>query len=305
VKGRRRPWLAGLLGLFHPPLGALYNARPLKLVGWHVAEMLLTVSSLWLITVLPAPPLNLLPALIAFLGVHILGGVDALSEALRFRDVPRPWYGRWYSCLGYLILHVTVLGPASVVVIRDSCVEAFRVPNGGMENTILIGDHVVANKAAYGWRLPFGSSVLLGRRLPARRDVIVFRYPLDRRRVFIKRVIGLPGEEVEVREKTVYIDGRALDEPYAFFGADNFGGGHTGCPLQKVPADSLFLLGDNRDNSSDSRTWGFVPIDDVRGRASVIYFSREMRREGFLSPATDRAAHSGSIRWSRIGRRIE
>jgi signal peptidase I len=152
----------------------------------------------------------------------------------------------------------------------------------------MVAVYLVANKAAYGVRLPLLPSVF-GASVPARGDVIVFLFPEDRERMFIKRVIALPGEEVEVREKTVYIEGRALVEPYARFGAE-YGLPRYGFGPERVPADSLFVLGDNRDNSRDSRFWGFLPLADVRGRATTVYFSWDKT--------------VSRVRWDRIGRAI-
>jgi signal peptidase I len=121
--------------------------------------------------------------------------------------------------------------------------------------------------------------------------VIVFRYPEDRRREFIKRVIGLSGETIEIRDRQVLVDGTPIDEPYARF--LDTGSGRSWGP-DTVPAGHLFVLGDNRDNSKDSRYWGYLPVDDVRGRARVVYFATgDGTREGL--------ARGLMIRWHRMG----
>ncbi len=187
-----------------------------------------------------------------------------------------------------------VLALVLALFIRTFIVQAFKIPSGSMIPTLLIGDHILVNKFIYGVRNPLTRSVWIKGKEPARRDVIVFIYPKNRKLDFIKRVIGLPGEIVEIRNKKVYINGVPLEEPYVIHTdpnilpreispRDNFG------PV-KVPPGHLFVMGDNRDQSNDSRFWGFVPIRDVKGKAFIIYFSWD--REHFR------------IRWRRIGKLI-
>src|SRR5688572_17518778 len=168
--------------------------------------------------------------------------------------------------------------------IRTFVVQAFKIPTGSMEENLLIGDHLLVNKFVYG---PTASTLEQGV-LPidtiSRGEVIVFKYPVEPERDFIKRVIGLPGETVEVRERKVYINGTPIDEPYAHYllpasSADyhevtSFDVRERYGPVT-VPADHYFVMGDNRDNSQDSRYWGFLPRDNVKGKALVIYWSYE------------------------------
>jgi len=175
--------------------------------------------------------------------------------------------------------------------IRTFIVQAFKIPSGSMLPTLQIGDHLLVNKLRYGIRLP-----ILGQRVvkfddPRRGDIIVFVYPVDPSKDFIKRVIGQPGDVVEVRHKQAYVNGERVEDPHANFvegpgdnsrltPRDNYG------PVT-VPPDRVFVMGDNRDRSYDSRFWGFVPIDDVKGKAFVIYWSWD---------GEDRW-----LRWERIG----
>jgi signal peptidase I len=186
-----------------------------------------------------------------------------------------------------LLLNTFVIVPAWAHLLRKTWVQAFRIPSGGMEPTLLIGDHVLADKAAFGIRLPFSSSTVLGKGEPRRGDLIVFLFPEDRSRVFLKRVIGLPGEKVEIRGETVYIADRPLEERYLSFlhlrGQNPF----PNWGPKTVPAGHLFVLGDNLDTSRDSRFWGFLPVDDVLGQAKVVYFSWDETSE--------------HTRWKRIG----
>jgi signal peptidase I len=143
--------------------------------------------------------------------------------------------------------------------------------------TLLIGDHILVNKFIYGTRLPFSENRVLVLRKPERGDLIVFRYPEDPQRDFIKRVIAVEGDIIEARNKKIFINGKLLNEPHiqhtddlilpAELGPrDNFG------PYY-VPENRLFVMGDNRDQSHDSRYWGYVDIEDVKGEAFIIYWS--------------------------------
>jgi len=187
-----------------------------------------------------------------------------------------------------------VLALLLALFIRTFFVQAFKIPSGSMIPTLLIGDHILVNKFIYGVRNPITRELWIKGKTPQRRDVIVFIFPENRKLDFIKRVIGLPGEIVEIRNKVVYINGVPLKEPYVqhtdprilpreVSPRDNFG------PV-KVPPGHLFVLGDNRDQSHDSRFWGFVPIRDVKGKAFIIYFSWDPR--------------TYHIRWRRIGKLI-
>lgn len=171
--------------------------------------------------------------------------------------------------------------------IRSFIVQAFKIPSGSMIPTLLIGDHILVNKFIYGPQVPFTHTRLFPVRKPRRGEVIVFLEPRDREKDFIKRVIGLPGETVQVIKRQVYINGEPLNEsayayyanPYFVRGLDDFG------PV-KIPKDSYFMMGDNRENSSDSRVWGPVPFELIKGKAFVIYWSWDgMHRK---------------VRWSRL-----
>ena len=174
--------------------------------------------------------------------------------------------------------------------IRTFVVQAFKIPTGSMENNLLIGDHLVVNKFVFGPNGGLERGVLPMRNI-RRGDVVVFKYPEDPERDFIKRVIGLPGETLEVKDKRVYINGKALDEPYVHYLEPPAGPSAynevTSYDLRErygpvtVPADKYFVMGDNRDNSQDSRYWGFLPREYVKGRALMIYWSYESETEDY------------------------
>jgi len=182
--------------------------------------------------------------------------------------------------------------------IRTFVVQAFKIPSGSMKNTLLIGDHILVNKFIYGVKIPFtgdagsAGSTLIPVSQPERGDIVVFRYPEDPDKDFIKRVVGVAGDSIKVKEKKLYVNGKLVkDDAYAvhkdpriipeqFSARDNFG------PVT-VPESSLFVMGDNRDNSHDSRFWGFVDLDEVKGKAFIIYWSWNKEQFG--------------VRWDRIG----
>lgn len=179
------------------------------------------------------------------------------------------------------------------LIIRTYIVQAFKIPSGSMIPTLLIGDHILVNKFLFGTEIPFTDKKILILRKPEKGDIIVFKYPENPKKDFIKRVVASEGDVIEERNKVVYVNGQVVLEPYIQhfdqsirFGADprdNFG------PLI-VPKDKVFVMGDNRDQSYDSRYWGFVDINQIRGKALIIYWSWDP---------------NNWLRFNRIGRLIE
>jgi signal peptidase I len=173
--------------------------------------------------------------------------------------------------------------------IRTFVVQAFKIPTGSMEPNLLVGDHLLVNKFVFA---PTASSIermLLPMRDIRRGDIIVFKFPEEPERDFIKRVIGLPGETLELRSKKIYINGQPLDEPYVhYIDATHAASEVTSFDVRerygpvKVPPDQYFVMGDNRDNSQDSRYWGFLPRHYVKGKALLIYWSYESGREDYV-----------------------
>lgn len=165
------------------------------------------------------------------------------------------------------------------LLIRTFVVQAFKIPSGSMIPTLQVGDHILVNKFIYYFRDP------------QRGDVIVFKYPWDESRDFIKRVIAVGGEEVAMKDRIVFVDGRPLVEPYAIYSEARVPGGpgYEYGPVV-VPRGSLFVMGDNRDNSQDSRFWGFLKSEKIRGKSFLIYWSWDSEK--------------GRLRWWRLGRLI-
>jgi signal peptidase I len=190
--------------------------------------------------------------------------------------------------------------------IRTFVVQAFKIPSGSMKETLLIGDHILVNKFIYGVKIPFIQKTVIQIKDPQREDIIVFKYPMDPEKDFIKRVIGVPGDIIEIRDKQVFVNGKAFGPTsYACFKdtdnlpressrRDNYG------PIA-VPAEALFVMGDNRDNSHDSRFWGFVPLKDVKGKAFLIYWSSVLPRGWIWNWNWDTLV----IRWERLGQTLK
>ena len=213
-------------------------------------------------------------------------------------------------------LESIVVAVVLALFVRTFAVQAFKIPTGSMEDNLLIGDHLLVNKLVYSPSFGSFEDDLLGKKKIERGHVVVFKFPQEPERDFIKRVIGLPGEKVEVRDKQVLIDDKPLVESYTFFKdqplrRDDPEYGLRADDLrynwgpQVVPAGQLFVMGDNRDNSRDSRFWGFLPVDQVKGRALVIYWSYEATREeyhptGLVQWLKDTLSAVGRTRWGRF-----
>lgn len=172
--------------------------------------------------------------------------------------------------------------------IRTFVVQAFKIPSGSMENTLLIGDHILVNKFIYGVKLPFAGTTLIPIDNPKQGDIVVFKFPEDPSKDFIKRVVAVAGDVVQERNKEVFVNGKLYKDKYAIHTdphiipqRDDFG------PV-KVPPHCIFVMGDNRDNSYDSRFWGFVNLKAVLGKAFIIYWSWNSQDFG--------------VRWDRFGK---
>lgn len=190
-----------------------------------------------------------------------------------------------------------VVAAVLALIIRTFVVQAFKIPSGSMEDTLLIGDHLLVNKFVYGLQVPGLDGRFLTIREPQRGDIIVFEFPEDRgqafwaRRDFIKRVVGIPGDTIEIRNKELMVNGEPLVIPEAVHKENNLVPGRDNLPPVRVPPGHYFAMGDNRDRSYDSRFWGFVRNDEIKGLAFIKYWSWDSER---MMP-----------RWGRIGRWIE
>ncbi len=230
-----------------------------------------------------------------------------MSEAPLKDDKKKSFYKEWVE--PFLIAAVVAL------FIRQFVVEAFKIPSGSMIPTLTIGDHLLVNKFVYGPRIPFADSRIFTWKEPKRGDIIVFKFPQDESKNFIKRVIGVPGDKIQIVNGKLLINDLAVSLTPAGPPTDNSveAGPSFGRPMfyeerlgtvtheiqylhdqagenfgpKTVPQDSVFVMGDNRDNSQDSRFWGFVKYDKILGRALIIYWSWD--------------GDGRWVRWERIG----
>ncbi len=260
----------------------------------------------------------------------IIMGLIWLSDVLFFKkkrmtsirnskgEIPDPWWVE-YSRAFFPILLI-------VLLIRSFLVEPFRIPSGSMRPTLLEGDFILVNKYEYGLRLPFTGTEILNVGHPKRGDVIVFKHMKnDDSLDLIKRVVGLPGDHVQYKDKVIYINGNPVKQDFIEKKEDREPNGaswpvrylvetlgnvqhdiYTQLDYQSgaerftdviVPKDSYFVMGDNRDNSGDSRMWGFVKDGDVLGRAMFIWFSWDKTQMGW-------DCFYKCIRWERVGKAL-
>jgi signal peptidase I len=214
-----------------------------------------------------------------------------MAHSLRV-ELHRPNRSVWREYAEALIIAVLL-----ALTIRTFVVQAFVIPSGSMLPTLRIGDYLLVNKFVYLFR-------------PIRRgDIIVFKFPQDEARDFIKRVVGLPGETLEIRDRQVFIDGKPLHEPYAVYSEPPLLGSpvpyHLG-PMV-IPPGHLFMMGDNRDNSLDSRSWGLLEESKVVGEASIIYFSirsADIPYDALLPRILYAMVHPSLMRWGRLGQLV-
>ncbi len=215
------------------------------------------------------------------------------KESKRKADPPRGTIAEWTVTILLLLFGTTTL------------VQAFVIPTGSMEDTLLIGDHLLVDKLAYAPGGPITKYVLPYSPIK-RGDIIVFRYPIDIRQTFVKRVIGLPGDRLRVENKQVFLNGKKLNEPYKYHKTeyiDSYRDNFPGVPNVRlfepaqvmldnnvvngevvVPPDCYFAMGDNRDSSLDSRYWGFVPRENIIGKPLIIYWSYDAPTERLADP---------------------
>ena len=244
-----------------------------------------------------------------------------MNRSKRKTARPRGFIAEW-AITGILLLFGTT-----------TLAQGFVIPTGSMEDTLLVGDHLLVDKLAYA-PADFASSHLLPYQDVHRGDIIVFRYPVDIKQTYVKRVMGVPGDRIHRSNKTVFLNGHPLTEPYAvhkFSNLDNYRDNFPGDPATPglyppayamlrqniagrdvvVPPGNYFAMGDNRDNSSDSRYWGFVPRENIMGKPLVIYWSYDATTDELLEPGLgfghlfDVAVHFATkTRWNRTLRLI-
>jgi signal peptidase I len=271
---RRRPWLAAALSLGVIGLGDAYNGRIAK--GAVLAGAKVGLGLAWLTAVVLSGGARavLAAGVVGTLAITLFAAIRAFRDARALGDGAPP--RRWVHVVAFVAVALAVDVPLGEIA-KERIIRSWRVPSQSMLPTLEVGDHVFTEAWAYG---RFGASTG-----PKPGDVIVFTFPKDRSKEFIKRVVATAGQTVELYGPKLLVDGKPREEPYARYvrGDGNFK------PIT-VPDGHVFVLGDNRDESYDSRFWGSVPIEHVRGRVGAIYWSWDGGR---------------NVRWDRIGRRVE
>jgi len=190
-------------------------------------------------------------------------------------------------------IEAVIIAVIIAMFIRTFIVQAFKIPSGSMLETLQIGDHILVNKFIYGIKIPFtDGSVLVSIKDPKKGDIVVFKYPEDPSKDFIKRVIATEGDTLEIINKKLYVNDKLVtSEEYAIHKSNKIYSAMVSSRdnLRKilVPENKLFVMGDNRDNSHDSRFWGFVDLKAIKGKAFIIYWSWNKAKFG--------------VRWNRIG----
>jgi signal peptidase I len=198
--------------------------------------------------------------------------------------------GRWRENFEAILVAIVI-----ALFVRTFVVQAFKIPSGSMKQTLQIGDHILVNKFIYGIKIPYWRKTIVPVKDPEPGDIIVFKFPEDPEKNFIKRVIGVAGDVIQSRDKQLYVNHKPVNHDYGVYTdpnvipaysrpRDNFG------PIT-VPENSLFVMGDNRDESYDSRFWGFVNLKAVNGKAFIIYWSWDKEKIG--------------VRWNRLAQILE
>lgn len=293
-----RPVVAGFLSLLTLGLGDAYNGSPAR--GWRLlataSSVLMAIAVIWSVLTAVAPGAWFgglgLAYVAAAVGFWSFAAIRAWRDARRLRDTPRAADWRRVCVTYFLGAQCAVLLLA--FLIRTFALQGFKIPSGAMLPTLQIGDHILLNKLVYGpaLRVPFSQRLIArlpGIRQPRPGDVVVFIWPKDPSKDFIKRVVGVGGQTIEIRDRHILIDGAPWDSPWATWEAAVPAAGNNYGPYT-VPADNLFVMGDNRDQSYDSRFWGPVPVSNVKGALPTIYWSVD---------------EAGRVRWDRIGRLVE
>ena len=209
------------------------------------------------------------------------------------KSVSKPPKGKIRENIEALVIAIIL-----ALFIRAFVVQAFKIPSGSMENTLLIGDYILVNKFIYGVKFPFTDMTVLPIKDPKPGDIVVFKFPGDPSKDYIKRVVGVSGDRIDIRNKKVYVNDKLQENVFAKFTDDRIFSDASMIPENllkrdnlgplKVPENKLFVMGDNRDSSNDSRFWGFVDKSAVKGRAFIIYWSWNKDKKI-------------GVRWNRLG----
>lgn len=276
----RKPLVAGILSLIQPGLGQVYNGEIGKALLIYFVPALLIPGMIWC---LHSEFIRVFLVSYAVLGsaYYALVFIDSVKTARKLSsNYTLKKYNKLIAYIGISVL-VVIVSQSIGLAVKTNIIQAFRFPSGSMEPTLLIGDHILVDRRDAA-------------KNPKRGDLIVFQYPEDPAKDFIKRVVAVGGDQVEIKDKVLYVNSNEVKEPYVSHQEanmipasqnprDNYG-------PQVIPKDSYFVLGDNRDKSYDSRFWGAVSKDKVKGTVKNLYWSWD--KEKF------------AVRWNRIGMKV-
>jgi signal peptidase I len=278
----RKPWLAGILTFITIGLGHLYYGDIKKGIILFIGGQLLLILALsFFLFYAPVGPIIAIIGGISYIVYCINDSIRGANQYKLSYSIKK--YNRWYFYLLFWFVASFVIQAIVGTAIKSNIAQAYNIPSGGMMQTLLIGDNIIADKFTYKTSTP------------RRGDIVIFPFPEDPSKDFLQRIIALNGESIEIIDKKILINGKILHEPYATHKEkrilpqdlqprDNFG------PV-RIPDDSVFVMGDNRDNSYDSRYWGFVKKSSIKGKAVNIYWSWD--KENLR------------VRWDRIGKKIK
>jgi signal peptidase I len=272
VQKERKPIFALLLSIITPGLGQIYNGQLGKAIILYLVGLLLLIilSFTGLFSSFRGMIFCLAISIVIFLCILL----DALHSAIKLKLITLKPYNKWYLYIIIFLIHIFVIFPLaeSILIDRIALVKAYRTPSNAMEPTLLLGDHLIAGMQYYK------------NKMPERGDVIIFPSPEDPSKDFIKRVIGLEGEKIEIKDKSVFINDNQIEDPWSVHtdlivlpkdasSRDNYG------PVI-VPKGYIFVLGDNRDNSFDSRFLGFIDTAQIKGKPLFVYWAKDKKRIG-------------------------
>lgn len=278
----RKPWLAALLTFIAAGLGHLYIGEAKKGICLYIGGQILIIAGFFFL--LYYPPYGVLLSLIIGVSYFLYCLIDSFRLAGKSRSAySMKRYNKWYVYVIAGALAIVIIQPTVEGLVKSNIAQAFKIPSGAMLDTLQIGDHIICNKLLYKTAEA------------ARGDIIVFPFPKDRSISYIKRVVGLAGETIEIRNKQVFINGKLLDEPYTMTTTDRILSSETSPrdnfgPVD-IPIDHVFVMGDNRDNSYDSRFWGYIKNSDIQGKAIYTYWSWD--------------SDNSSVRWERVSKEIK
>ncbi|HUN55565.1 MAG TPA: signal peptidase I [Smithella sp.] len=269
----RRPWIAALLTILMTGLGHVYAGNPKR--G-------LLLFSIWLSWAILSGALLIAIPNIFIIIIFLIGGfaflIFCIADAYLIAKANKEQYeltkyNRWFVYVGYFV----ILSLISALLSAGVKTNAFNITSGSMEPTLLVGESILVNEVIYGVKIPLIQKTIIPVTRPKRDDLVVFIFPKDRSMSLIKRVIGVAGDKIEIVDKKIFINDKEYNDTHGVFKDDNI------LPRSEdprdnfgpviVPENSIFVMGDNRDESLDSRYWGFVDLRDVEGKALIIYWS--------------------------------